>query len=269
MAERESAWQAKTRALGRSTQMRKLTPLVTLLALAGFLAGAVIAATISGTAKGDLLRGTSRADTISGGAGNDKLYGNGGNDKLYGGDGNDRLYGGPGNDYLVGGAGSDVFSCGAGKDTVIRDSKDKIGRDCETVKSATTSKPGPYAKPGHYSGTTSQLEKVEFTVSPDGRRVTGGTWWYNLSCDPPDRVSPHENYYVVDPLQLKANGSWSATEDDIDKSPEKKITLVSSLKITKSGSASGTFKVTSSFTQDQTVFTCWSNEQTWTAKLDA
>jgi Ca2+-binding RTX toxin-like protein len=254
--------------------MRKLTLVVAFLALTGILAGAVIAATISGTAHGDVLRGTAAADTIHGNAGNDtiygnagndKLYGGAGNDKLYGGAGNDKLYGGAGNDYLVGGAGSDVISCGAGIDTVLKDANDRVGKDCEIVKGGALQK--GVAKPGHYIGKTSQMEKVEFTVSSDGRYMPSGTWWYNLSCDPPDRISPNENFFVRDgaPLLLSVSGTAGGTSDNISDDPDFTTALVWAMTVTKNGTASGSFKVNQTRIQEGTTFTCWSSEQTWTA----
>jgi Ca2+-binding RTX toxin-like protein len=245
--------------------MRKLTPLVALLTLTGILAGAVIAATISGTAGGDVLRGTAAADTIHGNAGNDTLYGNGGNDKLYGDAGNDKLYGGAGNDYLVGGAGSDVFSCGAGKDTVLKDANDRVGKDCEIVKGGALQK--GVAKPGHYIGKTSQMEKVEFTVSSGGRYMPSGTWWFNLSCDPPDRISPNENFFVRNgtPILLSVGGTAGGASDDISDKPEITTALVWKITVTKNGTASGSFKVDQTRIQEGTTFTCWSSDQTWTA----
>ena len=129
-----------------------------------------------------------------------------------------------------------------------------------------TAKLSPYAKPGHYNGKTSQMEKVEFVVSPNGRQVTSGTWRYSLSCQPIDRISPNENFHIVHPYRLNPDGSWSAKEADINTSPDKTVSLVSTLKITKSGTARGYFKVTSSFVQDGTAFTCSNGTVTWTAK---
>ena len=258
--------------------MRKLTPLVALLTLTGILAGAVIAATISGTAKGDVLRGTAAADTIHGNAGNDTIYGNGGNDKLYGdagndklygGEGDDKLYGGPGNDYLVGGPGKDIISCGPGKDTVIKDSKDKVGKDCEIVKGGALQK--GVAKPGHYIGKTSQMEKVEFTVSPDGRWVTSGTWWFNESCDPPDRISPNESWFIRKeaPFLLSVGGkTGEGHADDISPDPNITTAWTGDMTVTKDGTASGKFEIKQTRVQEGTTFTCWSSEQTWTATLD-
>jgi RTX calcium-binding nonapeptide repeat (4 copies) len=66
------------------------------------------------------------------------------NDRLSGGAGNDRMDGGAGNDIVIAGAGNDIVkvrdnrqdtvNCGAGKDTVTVDAKDRVARNCETVK---------------------------------------------------------------------------------------------------------------------------------------
>jgi WD40 repeat protein len=79
----------------------------------------------------DVALGEAGADRIHGGAHSDALGGGSGPDVLYGDAGPDILYGGPGADLLVGGAGSDSFRCGPGRDTVILDSRERAGRDCE------------------------------------------------------------------------------------------------------------------------------------------
>jgi hypothetical protein len=113
-------------------------------ACAALTAGAVLAApagTIRGTAKADVLRGTARADRILGLGGNDRLTGGAGNDTLSGGAGADTLSGGAGDDTLTGGPGADTFSCGPGRDTVTGDARDRVARDCETVKGVPSAVP--------------------------------------------------------------------------------------------------------------------------------
>jgi hypothetical protein len=126
----------------------------------------------------------------------------------------------------------------------------------------------PYAKPGHYSGKTSQMEKVELVISRDGRKLISGTWWYNMSCDPPDRISLHEDFFVRRPFTLKRDGSAKTSADDIDEIPSDKHSLVLSFRFTKSGKVSGKFKVNATEIHDSTTFTCWSGDQTFTASWD-
>ena len=101
-------------------------------------AGTMWAAVMPGTRGNDTLRGTARADS---------LYGKGGNDRLLGLAGNDLLVGGPGNDRLTGGPGSDRLSCGPGRDTANADAKDRVGRDCESVKGIPKPTPEPEPPP--------------------------------------------------------------------------------------------------------------------------
>ena len=86
-------------------------------------------------------------DTLRGTAGADKLYGKGGNDKLFGLAGNDLLVGGSGNDLLTGGPGVDRLLCGPGRDTANADSKDKVAKDCESVKGIARPTPPPQPSP--------------------------------------------------------------------------------------------------------------------------
>jgi hypothetical protein len=109
--------------------------------------------TRTGTNAANAITGTARNDRLSGLGGNDRLTGFAGNDRLDGGKGNDRLDGGAGNDTLVGGAGADTLlggsgndtvsardgvvdriDCGSGRDRVTVDRKDRVSRNCESVR---------------------------------------------------------------------------------------------------------------------------------------
>jgi hypothetical protein len=123
------------------------TPVLT-AALTGALlvgVGAPLAATIIGTKGDDTLRGTPRADRLEGRGGDDRLYGRGGRDVLVG---------GRGDDVLVGGPGADRLACGPGRDVAWADARDRVARDCETVKGL--GPPPPPTRPGTYCGATSQ-----------------------------------------------------------------------------------------------------------------
>lgn len=102
------------------------------------------AATIRGTAKAETLKGTASADTI---------YGGGGNDRLFGYAGNDRFYPGPG---------IDTVSCGPGQDVVFADAKDRVARDCETVRRPTPAPPAiiPARVVATKSGIASRLSSI-------------------------------------------------------------------------------------------------------------
>ncbi len=115
---------------------------------------------LRGTAGTDILFGRAGRDDLLGGRGADCLYGDGGRDRLVGGAGNDSMFGGDGDDRLTDGAGRDRFTggrgnetidardrspagrraadtirCGAGRrDRAIVDRRDRVDRDCETVR---------------------------------------------------------------------------------------------------------------------------------------
>jgi Ca2+-binding RTX toxin-like protein len=58
----------------------------------------------------------------------------GGNDEITGGAGRDRLFGEDGADRILAQDGEfDVVGCGAGRDSVVADSSDLVGLDCERV----------------------------------------------------------------------------------------------------------------------------------------
>jgi pimeloyl-ACP methyl ester carboxylesterase len=106
---------------------------LSVLVLAGTIWAAQSVVRIGGPGN-DILRGTPGAD---------KLYGRGGNDRLFGLAGNDLLVGGSGKDVLTGGAGADRLICGAGRDTANADRRDKVARDCESVKGIPKPEPPP------------------------------------------------------------------------------------------------------------------------------
>jgi RTX calcium-binding nonapeptide repeat (4 copies)/WD40-like Beta Propeller Repeat len=79
-------------------------------------------------------RGTERRDRLTGASGTDLLCGLSGADHITGGPGGDRLFGHAGNDVIRAADGQfDVVGCGAGRDTVLADSSDLVGVDCERV----------------------------------------------------------------------------------------------------------------------------------------
>jgi len=243
-------------------------------AIVAMLAAAAFAASIVGTPRADHLRGTARADVIHGLGGNDTIAGFGGNDRLFGDGGNDTLVGGPGNDVLTGGPGADAFACGPGRDTVYADLKDTVGNDCEVVKGigATPSPPAPTppaptpppppALAGHYSGTTSQAEKIDFDVSSDGTMVLNlTTGQVNQSCTPDDFTLYGGNYGFSN-IPIAADGTFSLDyhgTQDLDGSP---ATFEDKLDGTFSGTmASGTLVSTLQVNQ----YSCVSGTVTWTA----
>jgi Ca2+-binding RTX toxin-like protein len=108
--------------------MRKITRMISLVALmVALTAGVAVAATLSGTSGPDRIVGTA-SDTIDGLGGNDTLYGAGGSDFMNGNAGRDYVNGGYGNDRVAGGSGYDHVYGGAGSDLV----SDPYGNDVLT-----------------------------------------------------------------------------------------------------------------------------------------
>jgi Ca2+-binding RTX toxin-like protein len=167
------------------------------------LLSALAAASVTAAAEKTIV-GTSRADVLHGTRGPDKIEGKGGNDKLYGGRGNDKLFGGAGNDLLVGGAGADRISCGAGVDRVLADHKDAIARDCEKV--VYTDAVPPVFRDGHYHGTSSQGEVLDFDVSDGGTRIIHVNFIADLVCSPGGSVVT--TFTFDGPYVLAPDGSF-------------------------------------------------------------
>ena len=124
--------------MSSSSTVTKSRVLVAVLAGSVLVFAAIGAAAPSGGPGNDLVRGTPGAD---------KLYGRGGNDRLFGLGGNDLLVGGSGNDALTGGAGADRLSCGPGRDTANADRRDRVARDCESVRGTPRPPPSPTPPP--------------------------------------------------------------------------------------------------------------------------
>jgi hypothetical protein len=81
------------------------------------------------------LRGGKRGDRLRGSAGADLVCGLAGNDTISGGAGSDRLFGEQGNDRFLARDGEfDIIGCGQGRDSVVADTSDRVGRDCEQVE---------------------------------------------------------------------------------------------------------------------------------------
>jgi hypothetical protein len=249
--------------------LMRRTAVVGSLALTVVLLGAAVvgAATI---------RGTARVDTLRGGAGADKLYGLGGNDKLYGGGGNDVLSGGAGNDVLVGGAGADVLSCGAGRDVAIADAKDKVGRDCETVKGLTSPSPTPPPIPqpppvtpvtaGPYKGLL-EGNFLFFDVTSDRMLVNFRSNYIEEDCDQGGYVYGAVDWGSVQiPIAADATFSGTATlQDHVEDVP---ATFVDQLSGRFDGTnVSGTYTGTSEFDWKGLHYKCTSGTKTWTATL--
>lgn len=126
--------------------------------------------------------------------------------------------------------------------------------------------PPPPAQPGHYHGTTSQLETIDMDVTSDGRTVTNiHTGQINQGCTPPGHLSGggiqsatkmlgSDGSFVID---FDYSGSFS---DGTPYSEHFNLTGRFS-----GASATGTLTVTMNFTANGTAYACGSGQQTWTA----
>ncbi len=101
---------------------------------------------LNGTRGSDRLAGKGGRDRLKGGRGDDCLRGGGGSDRLNGGDDDDEIKSGRGKDRIKSGAGDDEIrarsggrdrvNCGGGDDIAfVNDAKDRVKRNCETVRS--------------------------------------------------------------------------------------------------------------------------------------
>jgi hypothetical protein len=125
--------------------------------------------------------------------------------------------------------------------------------------------PAPPATPGHYKGTTSQNEIIEFDVSQDGSRVVALlTGQINEGCNPPAHLYGGNLHDGTVPIV--ADGTFKLDFDytsTVGGDPSKgHFTLTG--KFSGAG-ATGTLEDKVSFTHEGTAYSCGSGTQTWTA----
>jgi hypothetical protein len=125
--------------------------------------------------------------------------------------------------------------------------------------------PAPPAQPGHYKGTTSQLEIIEFDVTADGSRVVSLlTGQINEGCNPPAHLFGGNLHDGAAPIA--ADGTFKIDFDytsSVGGDPSKgHFTLTGKFSGT---SATGTLEDKVGFTHEGTAYSCGSGTQTWTA----
>jgi hypothetical protein len=125
--------------------------------------------------------------------------------------------------------------------------------------------PAPPAQPGHYKGTTSQNEIIEFDVNADGSRVVGLlTGQINEGCNPPAHLFGGNLHDGTAPIA--ADGTFKLDFDyasSVGGDPSKgHFTLTGKFSGT---SWTGTLEDKVSFTHEGTAYSCGSGTQTWTA----
>ncbi len=128
--------------------------------------------------------------------------------------------------------------------------------------------PPPPAQAGHYHGTTSQLEVIDFDVTSSGRTVTNvSTGQINEGCTPPGSLSGG-NYKSPGGalIPISADGTFTIDFDykgTVGGSPSTgHFTLIGHF---TGAIATGTLEDKTSFTYNGVGYSCGSGRQTWTA----
>jgi hypothetical protein len=128
-----------------------------------------------------------------------------------------------------------------------------------------TTPPPPPAQPGHYHGTDSQLETIDFDVSADGTQVVNAmTGQINEGCTPPGHL--YGGGLATGHAPISASGDFT-----IDFTYTGKIgDFPSTGHFTLTGhfngvAATGTLQDSVSFNANGTAYSCGSGLQTWTA----
>jgi hypothetical protein len=126
--------------------------------------------------------------------------------------------------------------------------------------------PPPAATPGHYVGKTADNELWAFDIGTDGLSMTNlQTGQINESCEPPAYLSGG-NLTFWGPIPVARDGSFAISttlNGTVDNSPAS-----DTIKITgriAGGTASGTYRVDTSFSANGQGYSCSSGDQAWTA----
>src|SRR5205807_5304819 len=129
--------------------------------------------------------------------------------------------------------------------------------------------PPPPAQPGHYKGTTSQLELIEFDVTADGTRVVSLlTGQINEGCNPPAHLYGGNLHDGTAPIA--ADGSFKIDFDYTSQVGSDPSTGHFTLTGKFNGTGfTGTLQDNVSFTDQGTPYSCGSGLQTWTASRTA
>jgi hypothetical protein len=128
--------------------------------------------------------------------------------------------------------------------------------------------PPPPAQPGHYHGTTSQLEVIDFDVTSSGRTVTNvSTGQINEGCTPPGSLSGGNYKSGGAVIPISADGTFTIDFDyrsTVGDSPATgHFTLIGHF--TGTNTATGTLEDKTSFTYNGVGYSCGSGQQSWTA----
>lgn len=126
--------------------------------------------------------------------------------------------------------------------------------------------PAPPAQPGHYHGTTTQLQVIDFDVRSDGRAVTGlSTGQVNQGCTPPGHISggglTNASAGVLTDGTFSIDFDYQGTFSD-GTPYNGHFNMAGRFSGT---TATGTLSVTLNFTDNGTSYACGSGQQTWTA----
>jgi hypothetical protein len=125
----------------------------------------------------------------------------------------------------------------------------------------------PPAQPGHYHGTTSQLEVIDFDVTSTGTTVTNiSTGQINEGCTPGASLSGGNLRFGSAVFAIAADGTFKIDTDytsTVGGSPSKgHLTLIGHF---TGATATGTLEDKTSFTYNDVAYSCGSGQQSWTA----
>ena len=127
--------------------------------------------------------------------------------------------------------------------------------------------PAPPAQPGHYHGTTSQLETFDLDVTSTGTAVTNiVTGQINEGCNPAGVTLSGGNFRIAGPVPLTSDGTFTIDGDYTsrvgDNPSTGHLTLIGHF---SGATATGTLEDTTRFTDNGVAYSCGSGRQTWTA----
>jgi hypothetical protein len=127
--------------------------------------------------------------------------------------------------------------------------------------------PAPAAKPGHFTGKTSDNELWAFDIAPDGLSLAGlRTGQLNESCNPPDFYLSGGEQTLPGPFKVARDGSFTinlSTSTSIDGEPGTDTFVITGQ--ISGGVATGTYRDDTTFSSGGTAYSCTTGNQTWSA----
>jgi Ca2+-binding RTX toxin-like protein len=127
----------------------------------------------------------------------------------------------------------------------------------KATATATITNDDPIAKPGHYHGTITGGNSIDFDVAADGKSLANVAIDYQSQCQP--AATLHDAFRISNPITIQADGSFQVVGTG-----QGFVFLING-KFAAEGGAAGTLKIHDSFDYQGTHYECDTGNTAWTA----